>query len=250
MRPELSVHLIPQGLAARFIHDIGELAQVRLTGVAPVVALGASFDIASYADGLYDALGIIFPAHLARAVNKRKAEFLCGRYLAALALQRLGRQPANVGIGEHRQPLWPAGICGSLTHTKHRAACLMSADTGVGLGIDIEELLTNDAAHKIARTVIDEAERTLLESSTEGFGVCFTAAFSAKESLFKALYPRVGAYFDFHAARVIALDWAKQQLVLELIQDLGPLYRYRDRFQIGLVRDANTVMTYLVHLRG
>ncbi|MGL6523541.1 4'-phosphopantetheinyl transferase superfamily protein, partial [Aeromonas dhakensis] len=47
-----------------------------------------------------------------------------------------------------------------------------------------------------------------------------TLIFSAKESLFKALYPRVGRYFDFLDARWLAMT--EQTLTLELVDSLTP----------------------------
>lgn len=234
--------------AAHFIHDIDELGQIRFDGLA----LRAVFEVAAYSDALYEVLGVPFPASLGRAVNKRKAEFLGGRFLAALALERIGTPVVEIGVGEHRQPLWPASISGSLSHSSDRLACLVSRDATLGLGIDIERILTDAEARHIASTVVTPTEQALLETCTAdfdgaGFGVGFSAVFSAKEALFKALYPRVRSYFDFHAARLISLDWRTGRLVLELTQDLGPYYRAADRFQLGVSRDECRVWTYLVH---
>ena len=182
---------------AHFIHDIRELEQLRFAGVA----LRACFEVTAYSDDLFAVLGVAFPQHLHRAVNKRKAEFLGGRFLSVLALERLGRPYLDIGVGEHRQPLWPANISGSLSHSNDRVACVLSTDPTLGLGIDIENAMSDEAARKIASTVIADDERALLESTSYGFGWAFTAVFSAKEALFKALYPRVRRYFDFHAAR-------------------------------------------------
>jgi enterobactin synthetase component D len=47
-----------------------------------------------------------------------------------------------------------------------------------------------------------------------------TLVFSAKESLFKALYPRVGRYFDFLDARWLTMT--EQTLTFELKSALTP----------------------------
>jgi enterobactin synthetase component D len=229
--------------AEHFIYDIRELEQIRLPGVA----LCASFAVTQYSDALYEVLGIAPPANLGRAVNKRKAEFLCGRFLAALALERLGGPQVEIGSGEHRQPLWPATFNGSLSHSNDRAACLLSNDTALALGIDIENMLTDAGAQNIASSVIDDGERALLGAGPMGFGPGLTAVFSAKEALFKALYPRVRNYFDFRAARLCRLDWQPGRMVFELTQDLAACYRQHDRFEIGLMHDAQRVWAYLVH---
>jgi enterobactin synthetase component D len=229
--------------AAHFIYDIREIEQIRLPGIA----LGAAFDVTAYSDALYEVLGVAPPANLGRAVNKRKAEFLCGRFLAALGLERLGGPQMEIGVGEHRQPLWPAAFSGSLSHSNDRAACLLSNDANLALGIDIENLLTDAGAQNIANSVVDATELALLAADPGGFGPALTAVFSAKETLFKALYPRVRNYFDFHAARICHLDWQQGRMVLELKQDLAACYRHRDRFEIGLIRDDQRVWAHLVH---
>jgi enterobactin synthetase component D len=229
--------------AAHFIYDIRQLEQIRLDGVA----LGASFEVAAYSDALYEVLGVPFPAGLSRAVNKRKAEFLGGRFLAALAMERIGEPAVEIGVGVHRQPLWPANVSGSLSHSNDRLACVMSPDPAVGLGVDIERIMDDAAARNIVETVVGTQEHALLEADSGGFGLGFTAVFSAKEALFKALYPRVGNYFDFHAARLVSLDWLHGRLVLDLTEDLGVHYRAQDRFELGVTHDDSRVLTYLVH---
>ncbi len=226
-----------------FIYNIRQLPQVQFAGVA----LRASFDIAAYSDALYETLGVTFPAHLERAVPKRRAEFLCGRFLAALALEQIGAPRQQIGTGEHRQPLWPANVSGSISHTRDQVACLMSPDATLGLGIDIENIQGNAHARELARAIIGEQEQALLTACSEAFGLCFTAVFSAKESLFKALYPKVQAYFGFHAARLVHLDLAQGSIRLELVEDLGQHYRAGDRFALGVVLEDTRVLTYLVH---
>jgi enterobactin synthetase component D len=229
--------------AAHFIYDIRELKVSHLDGVA----LGASFRVAEYSDALYEVLAVPFPSNLGRAVNKRKAEFLGGRFLAALALERLGQSALHIGVGEHRQPLWPAHVGGSLSHSHDRLACLMTTNLRLGLGVDIEAILTDAGARKIASLVLGPAEEALLEAHPSGFALGFTAVFSGKEALFKALYPRVRHYFDFHAARLVSLDWMQGRLVLDLTRDLGSSYRAQDRFDLGVRQEDDRVLTYLVH---
>ena len=50
-----------------------------------------------------------------------------------------------------------------------------------------------------------------------------TLVFSAKESLFKCLYPRVGRYFDFQEARVVEVNASPHRFTIELRTPLGGL---------------------------
>jgi len=236
----------PGAGAADFIYDIRPIDEIRLPGTA----LRASFNVGAYRDDLYTLLGIEFPTHMGRAVAKRKAEFLCGRFLAGLALEQVTGRRHGIGIGEHRQPLWPLDVSGSISHTNDTVACLVSASPALGLGIDIENVLSEQTALNVAGSVICDDERTLLSQCSEPFALCLTAVFSAKETLFKALYPRVGFYFDFNAALVTDIDFSKRTIAVELTRELGMFYRSRDRFQIGLILEDSRLLTYLVTSPG
>lgn len=48
-----------------------------------------------------------------------------------------------------------------------------------------------------------------------------TTIFSAKESFFKAAYPKVGAYFDFDAASLVDYDAQASRLIFCVTRDLS-----------------------------
>ena len=76
---------------------------------------------------------------LGRAVEKRRREFITGRACAREALGRLGLPPAPIGSGAHGEPLWPAGVVGSITHCEGYRACAVARASDLGaLGIDAE----------------------------------------------------------------------------------------------------------------
>jgi enterobactin synthetase component D len=61
-------------------------------------------------------------------------------------------------------------------------------------------------AKEIKDGVINAQEETCLLQSGYPFGLALTLTFSAKESVFKALFPHAGVYMGFDCAQVIALD--------------------------------------------
>lgn len=65
------------------------------------------------------------------------------------------------------------------------------------LGIDLEKKLSKECVIEIKSSIISLDEENLILKSKLSFEDAFTLIFSAKESLFKALYPSVRAYFDF-----------------------------------------------------
>ena len=142
-----------------------------------------------------------------RAVAKRRAEFLVGRFAARAALALLGVE-SMPGRNEDGSPRWPAQITGSITHGAERAFCAVARRSHVrSLGIDIERLMGPETKAELAARICNGAELDVLGS---GLGApehhLVSLAFSAKESLYKCLYPLVGRYMDFAAARVVAAE--------------------------------------------
>lgn len=169
------------------------------------------------------------PAPLECAVPKRQAEFLAGRWCARRAMREMGIEPVEVGIGKHRAPVWPLQICGSITHTgptgeEPSIACCALALAGDyrGIGIDIENIMNENTAAETAALVMDKQERALLMQQDAAWVYLVTLLFSAKESLFKALYPAVGYYFDFLDAQLVAIDLEGGSFSLELKVALAP----------------------------
>lgn len=208
------------------------------TGVRLV---SCEFDTASYQPALFAELGIAMPESIARSVPKRQAEFLAGRYAAALALQHLApvrNQDLQVGIGEKRNPLWPKGVVGSISHVGSVAVCAVSraADKDY-LGIDVEVVMSTRVCREVARIVSTRQERELLGAEGLSEKMALTLIFSAKESLFKALYPSVQDYFGFEVAEVCALRLGEQSLVLRLTERFAEKHKlpreYECQFTMG-----------------
>jgi 4'-phosphopantetheinyl transferase EntD len=129
---------------------------------------------------------------VAKAIERRVAEFSTGRWCAREAMRRLGWAPCPIPVGPSRAPVWPMGITGSISHTPGFTCALVSAGTGC-VGIDVE---------RSDRSLPEAAWRLILSSPERmrlGTGLERLLAFSAKESFFKAAFARVGGYFDFDA---------------------------------------------------
>ncbi|MEA2589476.1 MAG: hypothetical protein QOH66_2403 [Actinomycetota bacterium] len=134
------------------------------------------------------------------AVEKRDREFRAGRACARLALAALGIHDVPIPSGPRREPLWPPGIVGSITHCRgYVAAAVVSSDHLTALGIDAEErgavgselesFLCTPAEMQRYRACEQASWRTLL--------------FSAKESVFKALYPLRHFELEFSDLEVV-----------------------------------------------
>jgi 4'-phosphopantetheinyl transferase EntD len=142
-----------------------------------------------------------------RAVAKRRAEFLAGRWAARAALSALGVD-ATPGRNEDGSPRWPEHTVGSITHGAERALCAVARSSDVrSLGIDAERLMSHTASAELRARICAADELTILREALgrpEHHGVTF--AFSAKESLYKCLHPLVGRFMDFSAAHVVSVS--------------------------------------------
>jgi 4'-phosphopantetheinyl transferase EntD len=133
---------------------------------------------------------------VARAVEKRREEFARGRACARAALQALGKGPVPIGVGPGRQPIWPEGFVGSITHGAGIvAAAVANIEELSALGIDVESL---EPLSSSVQSMVVQPEDRLGDPGKEG-----KIVFSAKESVFKALYPICGLWMEFDAVSVL-----------------------------------------------
>src|ERR1700724_4150321 len=151
------------------------------------------------------------PQALRYANQKRQREFLAGRWCAEEALQRLGAGSTHVAMAEDRAPIWPDGVVGSITHTGNFAAAAVAWAADIaGLGIDSEQIIDPTAAHDIADIcMVDEAG---LFKAVHGRSFCefCTLVFSAKESVFKCLFPLTRKFLEFSDVRITSVDWNRE----------------------------------------
>lgn len=200
------------------------------------------FDSACFAEA-----GIARPSALAGAVVKRQAEYFYGRLCARAALAALGVHGAAVGTGPAREPLWPAGTTGSITHTRSLAAAVaLPAAQQRGVGIDIEAHADDGARESIAAMVLNARELALLRGKGGALGdaVLLSLAFSAKESFYKAVYGAVGRFVDFDAIEIDTLDVAQGRIGFTLTETLCGAWQAGSRGEAGFeLLDEHHVIT-------
>ena len=191
------------------------------------VLLSTRFDPALLIADDFQRSAVPPPASIQRSVAKRQAEFLAGRLCARAALQQLDNLYCVPAIGEDRAPVWPQHISGSITHSSgHAAAIVGHKAQWRGLGMDLENVLSLERAERLAGEILTAAElQRMAMLPREQHALLVTLTFSAKESLFKALYPIVQKRFYFEHAEV--LEWSENgQLRLRLLTDLSEEWRH------------------------
>jgi 4'-phosphopantetheinyl transferase EntD len=159
---------------------------------------------------------------VASAVEKRRLEFSRGRQCARAALRRLGVADAPLLSGSQREPLWPTGVVGSITHTT--GLCLAAVawqSSYLGVGIDIEPAAPLERA--IAERIATEGELHALKSLAPLLAA--RLIFSAKEAFYKCQFPLTRQFLGFFDVS-IALE-PQGEFAVELLTDAGPLIRGR-----------------------
>lgn len=172
---------------------------------------------------LYDAE--LFPeerASIAKAVDKRRAEFGTARVCARRALARLGYAPMPLVPNKDRSPVWPGGVVGSITHTRGYCAVVVARNSElVSVGVDAEQdkTLTPDMIEMICTP---QERAHLFERDAVVY-------FAAKEAFYKCQYPLTQQFLGFQdveldldlatgtfAARIIKADIEEPEWLAQL----------------------------------
>ncbi|MGI5310790.1 4'-phosphopantetheinyl transferase family protein [Rheinheimera sp. WS51] len=190
---------------------------------APLIA-HCCFNIKEYNDSLFQNYNIEMPAELSQAVTKRRCEYLAGRVLFQHLLKQYRLPCTQLLNSLDGAPSWPVGYVGSISHADGNAiCCLMPENVYAAVGIDIESILSPESVSELAPHILQPEEQRLLSSNTcLDDAELLTIAFSAKESLYKALYPQVKRFFGFEAATIKNIMPSKQTFILSLNTELTP----------------------------
>jgi 4'-phosphopantetheinyl transferase EntD len=176
---------------------------------------------------------------VAKAVPKRRREFALGRHCARRALAELGVAPVALLAGDAREPRWPLGVVGSITHD--RALCVAVAarsDAYAALGIDVEpdEPLASAVAARIWSPEEASAARA---SGAAPFESAAKLVFSAKEAVYKCQFPLTRTYVGFSGVTVTLRDGAFEAT---LTANVGP-FSAGHAFSGAFRRSAGEIVT-------
>ncbi len=189
------------------------------------------FDRNYYDDAFYTDSKIRLSESIANTSLKRKSDFLAGRISANKALRKIGAEDALTDTDSQHLPRWPPGYVGSISHTDGIAVSAVSLETYcTAVGIDAELTMDLDSIHFLYKelTVENEWEVLIRQNTAIPKSTLLTLIFSAKESLYKALYPLVREFFDFQAARVESISVERREFSIVLTR------AWNDTFYKGL----------------
>lgn len=184
----------------------------------------------------------------------RKIEFRLGRIAARVALEGLGvTWPSPILRGKNREPLWPSGVVGSITHARLSDQDIGQAETIAiaicawkrevrGLGIDLQQI-HHTPALDISRKIAVGNELNWIGSGLES-GKKMLILFSAKESVYKTLYPLTKQWLGFHD---VELEWSDREHRFrgKLLKDLGNGFTLGYSFTVGVRNQDQCILTYM-----
>jgi 4'-phosphopantetheinyl transferase N-terminal domain len=140
------------------------------------------------------------------AVETRLREFTAARTCARLAIAKLGLPAGPILRGAWREPIWPRGVVGSITHCRgYRAAAVAKQRNvlTVGIGAEPDEQLPPGVLEQVA-VASEQAWLPVLASIG-------TACCSARR----------GAYLR-HGFRSRAIGWASNMRLSRFIRRTAP----------------------------
>ncbi|MEV6347496.1 4'-phosphopantetheinyl transferase superfamily protein [Actinoplanes sp. NPDC051851] len=140
---------------------------------------------------------------VARAVEVRRREFITARRCAREALRGFGFPDAPIRPGPQREPQWPSGMSGSITHCAgYRAAAVARTADVPLLGIDAEP--HGPLPEGVADSIVVPGEPEMLDrlAATHPGTHWGRVLFSAKESVYKAWFPLTRRWLGFEEARL------------------------------------------------
>lgn len=185
---------------------------------------------------------------VSRAVEARRREFITARRCAREALSALGHHTVAIRSGQHREPIWPTGFVGSITHCAgYRGAAVARAGEPAAVGIDAEP--HDSLPHAVARLIVGEQNAWLRELTQAAPATHWDRVlFSIKESAFKAWFPLTGRWLGFDDVVVSVVPNAglfRAQVLIDGARIDGgpPLTQMQGRFIVdgGLVLTAAIV---------
>jgi 4'-phosphopantetheinyl transferase EntD len=140
---------------------------------------------------------------VARSVHKRRREVTNARSCARRALAGLGRPEVAILRGAKGEPLWPAGVVGSITHTTaYYAAAVAEASRirSIGMDAEVHGALPDGVLDHIAfgPELVSLAALRAADDRVWWDRLLF----SAKESVYKAWFPLTGRWLGFEDAEL------------------------------------------------
>lgn len=189
-------------------------------------AFAADFNSEHYSPSLHAELNLPLPSALETAFDKRKSEFLAGRYCAREALVPFSIEPSFIlGRGAGHAPIWPDEMIGSITHSQNKCFVVTGKERPLrSVGIDSEDLMSRkNEIERIEKLISCLSEGRVLDELSKkieravGIGILFTV----KESAYKAIFPITQNCSPFTDIEITEIDLEQGKASWQTTRDLG-----------------------------
>jgi 4'-phosphopantetheinyl transferase EntD len=149
-------------------------------------------------------------AAVSHCAPKRIGDFTAGRLCARRALAAFGVRGFALLPGPDRQPLWPEGYVGSITHTEGYSAAVVGHRARFrALGVDAETIASVHA--ELWPRILGEGELRELRLLREPRAREHAAAlmFAAKEAFYKCQYAVTAEWLEFEDLHIESPDFGR-----------------------------------------
>lgn len=206
------------------------------------------YDVEYYDIGLYRKYNIEIPQSIISASQKRQAEFLAGRYAAIAALNAMGVYTNQIPIAENRSPIWPIGIKGSIAHTDSKAITIVSNSVFLTeIGVDMEPWISKQVSKEISEEILTPDEHELLHTFDYPFERLLTVCFSAKESVYKAIFGQIKWVTSFKQLETVSITLGEKGMIkIILSEDIVSKLPQKKEYLCTYSNHKNETITRLI----
>ena len=159
-------------------------------------------DVRTVISSLFASVDDLLPQErivVARAVEKRQREFATARVIARQLLAEFGVCRYPLLNDDDRVPIWPKDFLGSIAHCNEccLVAVLRKNNGPISIGVDIEPDDPIDA--DLWSVFATEQElRWIKSQNASNSGRMAHLLFSAKEAVYKCVFPITRKFIEFH----------------------------------------------------
>jgi 4'-phosphopantetheinyl transferase EntD len=124
-----------------------------------------------------------------------------GRRCARLGIQQLGLEAQPILAGPKREPLWPTGVVGAITHTHGFAAAAVARSSDLhSLGVDAEP--DEPLPKGVLKRISHNHEQEWIAAGVAGVAAADRLLFCIKEAVYKTWFPVAQVWLGFEDALV------------------------------------------------
>lgn len=177
---------------------------------------------------LFDELSVDIPDGMDLFSRLRQSEFLAGRYAAKLAISqaRSVGKLSQVAIGSNKEPIFPDGLNGSITHTECSAICIVAPLKKLCyMGVDLQRIIAESSLSSLQNKVYSTEEINILLKNGISSQIGASLIFSAKESLFKAFSKILQTGMDFSRFELLKVSFYRCDLKMIFCIDGGRTFQ-------------------------